>query len=186
MFFEERVTQMAAYLLMKNDRKMAHIKLLKLLYLAERNAMAKWGCSMSGDKFISMPHGPELSQTYDLISNHYNTSSLWQQWLLNEEDYEIALNESVSLDTLDELSRSELKILDDVFTEFGRMDKFEIVDYTHNNCSEWIESNGSSLLIKPESILRAIGKSNEQITQLIIKHKDDSQLDMVKAMLKVQ
>lgn len=184
MFSEERVTQMAAYLLIKNSGQIAYIKLLKLLYLAERNAMAKWGSSMSGDRFVSMPHGPVLSQTYDLIRNHSSEPTFWQQWIQDERDYEVSLNESISLDDLDELSRSELRILDDVFSEFGHMEKFEIVDYTHDHCAEWVNPNGSSFPIKPESILRAVGKNDEQIAQLVIKYKEDQQLDMVKAMLK--
>ena len=184
MFSEERVTQMAAYLLIKNSGQMAYIKLLKLLYLAERNAMAKWGSSMSGDRFVSMPHGPVLSQTYDLIRNHSSEISFWQRWIQGERNYEVSLNKSIKLDDLDELSRSELKILDNVFIEFGSMDKFEIVDYTHDYCTEWVNPNGSSFPIKPESILRAVGKNDEQISQLVIKYKEDQQLDMIKAMLK--
>lgn len=184
MFSEERVTQMAAYFLIKSSGQIAYIKLLKLLYLAERKAMAKWGCSMSGDRFVSMPHGPVLSQTYDLIRGHNHELSVWQRWIKGERNYEVSLDASIDLDDLDELSRSELRILDNVFTEFGHMAGFELVNYTHDRCSEWIDPDGSSFPIKPESILRAVGKNESQISQLVIKYREDQQLDKIRASLK--
>jgi len=69
MFSEPVVTQMAAYLLKKRGNRMAFIKLIKLLYLAERKAVSKWAEPISGDHFVSMPHGPVLSQTYELIKS---------------------------------------------------------------------------------------------------------------------
>lgn len=184
MFSEERVTQMAAYFLIKSGFQIAHIKLLKLLYLAERKAMAKWGCSMSGDRFVSMPHGPVMSQTYDLIKGHSPEQSFWNKWIKGEKNYEVSLDGSVNIEYLDELSRSEMKILDDTYTEFGSMDRFQLVDYTHQHCHEWVDPNGSSYPIKPESVMRAVGQSEEQVSALLIKHKEDMQLDLIRASLK--
>ena len=65
MFREEKVAQMAAYLLQKRGGRMAYIKLMKLLYLADREYMISYGDSMSGDRAVSMKNGPVLSQTYD-------------------------------------------------------------------------------------------------------------------------
>ncbi|WP_282167106.1 Panacea domain-containing protein [Shewanella japonica] len=184
MFSEERVTQMAAYFLIESGRRIAYIKLLKLLYLAERKALAKWGSSMSGDRFVSMPHGPVLSQTYDLIRGHQSEPSYWQTCIKDEENYEVSLEQTITVDDLDELSRSELRILGEVFAEFGHMSRFEIVNYTHDHCEEWADPNGSSFPIKPESILRAVGKDESQISQLLAKFREDSQLDIVRAALR--
>ena len=97
MFSEQRVAQMAAYLLQKRGGRMAYIKLLKLLYLTDREAMMKWGESISGDCFVSMPHGPVLSQTYDLIRGFGSSvEDGWDFWVKDEDNYEVSLRQRVA------------------------------------------------------------------------------------------
>lgn len=163
---------------------MAYIKLLKLLYLAERDAMAKWGDSISGDRFVSMPHGPVLSQTYDLIKGHCQNESPWQQAIQDEANYEVSLKDGIQFDDLDELSRAEIRILESVYERFGHMQRFELVDYTHDYCPEWENPNGGSFPIKPESILRAVGKSEEETQRLLDKHREESALEGIRATLR--
>lgn len=183
MFSEIRVTQMAAYLLQKNGGRMPYIKLLKLLYLTERQAMAKWGDSISGDSFVSMPKGSVLSQTYDLIKGHTTEVSFWSSLIQDEANYEVSLSRQLESSDLDELSLAETKILDSTFDEFGRLTGFEIVDYTHDNCDEWQDPSGSSFPIRPESIFRAMGKSDDQIQKLSQKYHEEHDLDILKHQL---
>jgi uncharacterized phage-associated protein len=67
MFNEFKVTQIAAFFLPKEGGEMFLLKLMKLLYLSERESFARFECSISGDKFYSLPHGPVLSRTKELI-----------------------------------------------------------------------------------------------------------------------
>lgn len=186
MFSEERVAQMAAYFLHKRGGRMAYIKLLKLLYLAERKAMAKWGESISGDNFVSMPHGPVLSQTYDLIRGNPSASEMgWNHWIKDESNYEVSLTHAdFERDDLDELSDAEIAILDEIFIEYGHMRRFEIVDFTHNHCSEWEDPRGSSFPIRPESIFRAMGKNEDEVRKLIELNITQRQLDAIRNTLK--
>ena len=181
MFSEIKVTQMAAYLLKKRGGQMSYMKLIKLLYLAERQAMAKWGESMSGDKFVSMPHGPVLSETYSLISGE--TEGYWNELIKGEADYELSLAHNIEIDDLDELCLAEMKILDKVFDEFGKMNRWEIRNYTHTHCTEWQDPNGSSFPIKPEDIFRAVGKNESEVKKLVRKHSEQQQLNQLKAAL---
>ena len=69
MFNEQKVAQMAAFFLNQtSEKQMSRLKLMKLLYLAERESVRYSGFSMSDDKFLSMPHGPVLSMTLELMS----------------------------------------------------------------------------------------------------------------------
>lgn len=179
MFSEVKVTQMAAYLLKKRGGRMSYMKLIKLLYLAERQAMAKWGESMSGDKFVSMPHGPVLSETYSLIIGE--TEGYWNELIKGEANYELSLVHDVEIEELDELCLAETKILDQIFDTFGEMKRFEIRDYTHDHCTEWQDPKGSSFPIKPEDIFRAVGKSESQVKELVKKYTEQQQLDALKA-----
>lgn len=186
MFSEKRVAQMAAYLLHRRGGRMAYIKLLKLLYLAERRAMAKWGDSTSGDRFVSMPHGPVLSQTYDLIKGHEGSGSAWDDVIQDENNYEVSLRlspQQVNEDTFDELSPSEIELLDATFNEYGHMSRFDIVRYTHDNCPEWVDPQGSSFPINPAAMLRAMGKSEAQVQEMINARNEQDQLNQVRAFL---
>ena len=186
MFSEIRVTHMAAYFLKREGGRIAYIKLLKLLYLAERKAMAKWGECISGDNFVSMPKGPVLSQTYDLIKGHGEApdkTTPWYELIKDEANYEVSLIHDIQFDDLDELSPSELQILDQTYNEFGGMSRFEIVDFTHDKCPEWEDPKGSSFPIKPESIFRAMGKNESQTQKLLKKHREQTQLDTLKSQL---
>ena len=182
MYSEIRAAQMAAYLLLKSDGQMAYIRLLKLLYLAERRAMARWGDSISGDHFVSMPKGPVLSQTYDLIKGD-SSDSPWNTLIKGERNYEVSVLDGIGIDDLDELSKAELDILQITIDEFGHMSSFEIVQFTHDNCSEWQDPQGSSYPISPESVFRAMGKNVAQIKALLEKHREQSQLESAKANL---
>ncbi len=183
MFSEKRVAQMAAYLLNKSGGHMAYIKLLKLLYLAERQAMAKWGESISGDRFVSMPYGPVLSQTYALIQGHAGLQSFWNDLIQDESNYEVSLKNPINDDTFDELSTAELELLNDTFQQYGYMTKFQIVNYTHDNCPEWQDPNGSSYPIKPEAIFRAMGKTEDQIQEMLKNYHEQQELDRIRASL---
>ncbi len=180
MFSEEKVTHMASYLLLKRGGRMSYLKLLKLLYLAEREALAKWGESMSGDKFVSMPRGPVMSSTYDLIQS---MGLIWNGFITSEANHELALKPEISEDDLDELSISEMKILDKIFEEFGAMSRWEIVDYTHDNCKEWQDPDGSSFPIKLEDILLAKGLSGEQTSLLLHQGREQTYLRNLKHVL---
>src|SRR5712691_464729 len=67
MFSERRVAQMAAYLLGREKGRMNYLKLIKLLYLADRESLKRHGHPISDDRYVSMDHGPVLSTTFNLI-----------------------------------------------------------------------------------------------------------------------
>ena len=61
---EDKATQAAARLLRLAGGKLNHMKLMKLLYLADRRALIQWGRPITFDWYVSMPHGPSCcSQT---------------------------------------------------------------------------------------------------------------------------
>jgi uncharacterized phage-associated protein len=178
MFSEEKVTHMASYLLLKRGGRMSYMKLLKLLYLAEREALVKWGESMSGDKFVSMPRGPVMSNTLGLMQA--GSLTFWDSFISSKENYEVALNSGIEIDHLDDLSRSEMNILDGVFTQYGNINRWEIVDYTHDHCAEWQDPNGSSFPIKTIDVLLAKGLSPEEASFMLEHGAEQSMLDDIK------
>ena len=68
LFNEKRTAQAAAFMLHSAGGRLPLLKLMKLLYLAERESLRLFGEPISGDKLVSMPHGPVLSKTLDMMN----------------------------------------------------------------------------------------------------------------------
>ena len=70
------------------------IKLVKLLYLAERLSLQRYGEPITGDKLVSMPHGPVLSMTYDHINGALpSMEGGWDTWIADRADNVVALRD---------------------------------------------------------------------------------------------
>jgi len=166
MLNQPKIAQIAAYMLSRGGGQMNVLKLTKLLYLSEREAITCFGSMMAGDSPHSMPEGPVLTQTLDLTNGALDSvPGGWNNWVTDKADYEVALNpkkKGFDRDDLDELSNAEIEVLDCVWKKFGHMEKYEIRDWTHKYCKEWEDPHGSSFPIPLERIYKAVGYSNEQ------------------------
>lgn len=159
---------------------MPHLKLMKLLYLAERESMATHGFPMTGDRFVAMPHGPVLSLTLDHINDAIQSApDGWDAWISDRAGHVVALARDVSRDALDELSDSDLAVLGAVWKQFGWMGKYQIRDYTHNpkNCPEWKDPDGSSLPISFEAVYEALGHDAETAKALAAEVRAQAKID---------
>lgn len=185
MFNEQKVAQMAAVFLSKTpDHRMSHLKLMKLLYISDREAVRKFGFPISGDHFVSMQHGPVLSNTLNLMDGDVESKPHgWEYWISDKENHELSLRISFTQEMLDELSKAELKILDHVWDKFGLMGKWEIRDWTHEHCAEWVDPLGSSCPINFESLVRAVDFDNELTKELVSCFKTEQDMDKLFASL---
>ena len=172
LFDERKTAQAAAYLLFRAGGRLPVLKLLKLLYLAERESFKRYGDSISGDRFVSMPHGPVLSNTYSLISGCASSSAGgWESWIADREGHDVALRDQSLIRSPDEdllaLSESDIECLDETWNKFGHWGKYELRDYTHTDqCPEWQDPLGSSHDIPYARLLKAVGHSDEAIHAL--------------------
>jgi uncharacterized phage-associated protein len=66
-FREDKATAAAASFLQAAGGELEYLKLLKLMYLTERESLKTLSVSIKGDTFYSMKRGPVMSATYDLI-----------------------------------------------------------------------------------------------------------------------
>jgi uncharacterized phage-associated protein len=167
MFNERRVAQMAAYLLDRGKGPMKYLKLMKLLYLADRESMKRHGHPISGDRYVSMDQGPVLSNTLNLINGAVKFQERgWDHWIADKADYAVSLKRKVSRESLDELSEADVDTLRDVHAKFGKSDQWKLVDYVHRYCREWTDPKGSSIPIKYEEIFRALGHTTAESKKL--------------------
>lgn len=184
MFNQRKVAQMAAFLLDRGRGRMNYLKLMKLLYLADRESMKRHGEAISGDRYVSMDHGPVLSQTLNLINGEAEVDEGgWTYWIADKANYEVSLRRKASRDVLDELSEADLDVLGAIYAKFGKMDKWKLRDYTHRYCPEWKDPQGSSIPIEIVDIFKALGRTSAEAKKLAARIEHDRRIDRLFATL---
>lgn len=143
---------------------MNYMKLIKLLYLAERTALVRWARPIVFDSYWSLPHGPVLSVTYDRIVEEPDPTqrSYWHEFISGPRDYVVHLEREPPND---QLSQAEEELLDSIYTEFGHLDQWQLRDATHE-LPEWLDPEGSSVSITVRDILLAEGYSEEDVHEI--------------------
>ncbi|KPW14658.1 hypothetical protein ALO91_102273 [Pseudomonas syringae pv. aceris] len=168
---DQKVAQMAAFFLCRRGGTMSYLKLMKLLYLSDREAIDRFNRPISDDSMVSMEHGPVLSRTLDLMKQKIPSDG-WNHWVTSPtHTYDVSLKCGVTdWEELDELSRADLDVLESVWKKFGHMDRYQLRDYTHDCLPEWENPGRSSRPIDPASLLQALGRgaevANEQAREL--------------------
>jgi uncharacterized phage-associated protein len=172
LFNEPRTAEAAAFLLHRAGGALPLIKLLKLLYLSERLSFQRYGEPLTGDRLVSMDHGPVLSRTYNLINGAARSADGgWETWISDREGHRVALRDPSMIRSpeqdLSSLSDSDLEVLGDVWEQFGHWKKWDLVDYTHDHCPEWEDPAGSSKGISYERLFSALGFSEDAAAELL-------------------
>lgn len=164
-FNEMKVTQAAAFLLHLRGGRMKYIKLLKLLYLADRKSLMERGRTVTTDRFVSMDDGPVLSITYNLIrGEHRGSENLWSRTIVQAEDFDVALKSPSAKIEVGQLSRAEMQILESVFKEYGNWNRWKLIDEVMHKLPEWHNPDGSMIPIEIRDILQCSSLSkSEQI-----------------------
>lgn len=158
---------MAAALLLKAGGELNVLKLTKLLYLIEREAMHSFGFPLADDRMVAMPNGPVLSHTLDL-TNGNTQSAEWESLIEDRAAHQVRLKKpNLSREEMDELSDAALNVIEDVWSRFGHMNQWKLVEYTHDHCAEWDDPGASSLPIPEKRIFAAFGKTRAQTKVLV-------------------
>lgn len=130
-----------AYLARKKaDGRISIFLLLKMLYAAERHALSEWHRPITGDGFSSLPKGPILSRTYNLIKGEVlqtNSDAVkWSKFISPRSGNFVQL---VAEPDYDYLSQRELEALDYAFDEISALEEKygTITEVLHQKWPEW-------------------------------------------------
>ena len=158
-FDERRAAQAAARLLDKHGGTMPWLKLVKLLYLADRAALVEGGYPITGDRFVSVRFGPVLGRVLDLIRDDCPAEdSIWHGYVVRER-FDARLVGDTESKRLSDYNRD---MLDSVFETYGCLKEWDVVARTHA-LPEWKDPGESAIPIEPEDILRYSGYSEAEI-----------------------
>lgn len=128
------------YLLTKLPSAQAEkIKLIKLLYLADKYHLIRYGRTITNDDYYAMEFGPVGTTAKDVLSfDKYNLSSKEYKYLTTliekKDDYTFAAKKTEISFIM--LSQTDKEALDFVVEYFGNMDQWQLQEYTHQY-PEW-------------------------------------------------
>ena len=130
-FDERKATAAAACLLELAGGRMEYLRLIKLLYYADRESLDTLGRPISGDQYVSMRHGPVLSRVYDLVKCVIFGPPLpgpWAEYIAGAGRYDVQLKRAPDLGPL---SEAEIAILRAVYADSRDHHKWDLRDDSH-------------------------------------------------------
>jgi uncharacterized phage-associated protein len=158
-----KVAQVVAFFASKEGGTINVLKLAKLLYLSDRQNMKEYDFPITYDDFVSMPNGPVNSITLDYINGtRYHGIMQWQEFIDGRTNYDISATRVFEERELNELSRADLGTLNAIWQKFGHMNKYQLVEWTHRNCGEWRDPDGSSEPIEYVRVFEGLNKENAE------------------------
>ena len=162
---EAKATQTAARILKLRGGQMHYIKLIKLLYLVDREALLRWGRPVTTARCVAMKNGPVLSEILDLIREEPEPGegSIWHTYISSSpKDYEVVLLTDAPAD---ELSKAEEDLIAEIFVKYGHRNRWDLVRFCHD-LPEWQNPGLTSVPIEYSAILRAENKPSMEVAEI--------------------
>jgi len=150
-FDYKKAIQAINFLSTKEGGKIDKLKVIKLIWLADRYHLRKYGRPIINDTYYAMKLGPVASSAKDILG--FNPSSDTEKQYLEKFLSLSALNKNViksiaEVDT-DIFSKTEIEALENIYNEYGNLKAPVLIDVSHQ-FPEWkkfkkeIESGSST------------------------------------------
>ncbi len=191
-FNHKKAIQVLNYFALKEGGIINKLKAIKLIWLADRAHLRRYGRPIVMDRYFALPHGPVPSNTKDLAED---TSFLSEEetnyrnkYIKGANRYSYKSIESVDIDVF---SDTDIQILDSVYEEFGSYDKFKLRDISHeypewkkhelglkNKISSRFPMSYSDFFENPKDFNNSFFNENEELRQLTKEmYKENSELE---------
>jgi uncharacterized phage-associated protein len=127
------------YYILSKIKKADKLKIIKLIYLADKYHLVKYGRTITEDDYYAMRLGPVATTAKDVLS--FDKELMPEEYkyitalIKQSGDYNFEAN-SAYKGELDTLSETDIESLDYVIKKFEKMDKSELIEYTHRY-PEW-------------------------------------------------
>lgn len=154
----------AAGVILRDRGPTDRLRLLKLLYIADREALKQRGVPILGGLMVAMKHGPLHSEVYDLIRGSHASEAEWSACFQSQGNTITMIHDPGRMD----LSPFEIDLLNSVTDRYQDVDTWELSELTHE-FQEWVQSfqKGTSRPIPSEQLLKALDFSDEEIASIM-------------------
>ncbi len=159
---DQRIKEVLLYILSKTGA-VDYYHLMKILYLAERQHLAKWGEKITSDDYYALPHGPVPTRIYDsLKSVKEGKGSFLSDVIVVDKDSPNVT--PLRTPDMDYLSKSEIEALDNAIAKNIVKSFAELERMTHDKYYNKALVNGRKMSV--EDIARS-GGATEQMIEFI-------------------
>jgi uncharacterized phage-associated protein len=156
-----RASHASRWLLSKHGGTLDRMKLIKLIFLADRLHLARYGRPIVGGRYRAMQHGPVASEFYNQIKNNElegtaQVGTTYRIQVVTEPDE-------------DELSETDIEILREIDGKYGSLDSIRLRDMTHR-LQAWernYKGGGSSYPLPYEDFFRDLAPEDGAMLELI-------------------
>jgi hypothetical protein len=175
-----KVIQVVALLLRKYSSRLNYTKLVKLLYIADREAISRWNVSITGDRYAATANGPILINISNLIKNTHPNQAMQIGWntIFDYQGYDLVAcvltrdaNARIprKFPLCDELSDREEALLHEIDAKYHDWDAETLIKHVQEagHFPEWSDPGTTTVPIHFEQILDALGRSKEEIVQIL-------------------
>ena len=155
-FDAEKTAQAAAAFIQMDGGRIEVLKLVKLLYISERSALQKRSAPIYGGSYYSLPHGPIISESLNLINGDglRDDQAVWdaeigsrnENWLSRSDETRVPMS----------LSKAEMNILKEVHSEHGEKSAWGLREWTHENLPEYEDVSRGRIRITLKEIGLAV------------------------------
>lgn len=149
--------QSAAFFIRKSKGSIDYLKLVKLMYLSEREFMKRYDEPLFYDVYINMDHGPAPSYVMKFINGELEDRK-WSEFVSKRTDTIVQGRKNGA--RLDRLSEAELGVLDKLWLKFKTYSGYQIAAWTHDHCREWQDPKGKPRSLSHQTVFRALKKGN--------------------------
>jgi uncharacterized phage-associated protein len=164
-FDAQKATEVAAAFLKRAPGRTINImKLVKLVYLLDRESIARRGVPVVGGAYLSMRNGPVTSEVLDLINSGglWQVETSWSQFISDRADHEIELRKDPGTDRLSEF---ELELIEELFRRHEHQDQWALSQWCHEHCGEWLPLDQGCEPITVAELAEEAGANAREVAQ---------------------
>jgi uncharacterized phage-associated protein len=118
---QKRINAILFFAMKAPENKISRLRLMKLLWLADRIHLNRYGRFILRDTYYALPHGPVPSKTMDLSERSVED-------IFTVRGYEIEAEDNFNPKFF---SKSDLEVLNEVWERFGDLKELVLRDYSH-------------------------------------------------------
>ena len=154
--------------------QLSSLRLLKLLYLADRESLRLTGRPIIGNPLVAAAQGPQHREVAILLKGEHPEQAVWSQYI--DRDWQVV--QLVDDPGVSELSAQEIETLVDVARQQRELNDWELVELTRG-LPEWRQSylSGSARPMTLADILSALGFSASDQTTILGEFEDEERLE---------
>jgi len=171
-FNARMAAQVVAFFACKEEKRtISKLKVIKLIYISDRESIKTQGEPILSDDRFSLDHGPINSATLSLIDGSGSATQLttFKQFVTRIDSRTSVSKRDFSRDDFDELSDMDIEVLESVWEEHGNKSASALRAWTHrkSNVPEYSEPPaGSRTEISLSDIYKAVGVDSEALADL--------------------